>query len=201
MKRDQVINSLIKKNKYKRYLEIGIGDGTNFKNIICDYKTNVDPFLDTLSGQGSTLPINKMTSDEFFKTTTEKFDIIFVDGLHTFEQTLKDIINSFNHLNSEGIVVCHDMLPPTEWHQRDSNEPDGGEWNGTCWKAIAYLRTTDPTIDIKTIDTDWGISLLKKGNTNLFDKNFYDIDYNFFSLNRNELMNVITVNDFVNTYL
>jgi hypothetical protein len=161
----------------------------------------VDPFLDDRSGQGEYLPINRMTSDEFFETTTEKFDIIFVDGLHTFEQTLKDINNSLYHLNDNGIIVGHDMLPPSEWHQRDSNEVEGGEWNGTCWKAIAYLRTTNYTIDIKTIDTDWGMSIIRKGITNLYNKNFEEIDYNFYSLNKKELMNIISVDEFLKIYI
>ena len=35
-----------------------------------------------------------MTSDEFFKSNNEFFDLIFLDGLHTYEQTIKDIDNS-----------------------------------------------------------------------------------------------------------
>jgi hypothetical protein len=201
MQRDEIINSLIKKNNYKSYLEIGIGDGENFKKIECDYKTNVDPFFDTLSGQGTLLPINRITSDEYFANTTEMFDIIFIDGLHTFEQTLKDINNSLKHLNSKGVIIGHDMLPPTEWHQRDISDFEGGQWTGTCWKAVAFLRTNNPDLTITTVDTDWGVSLIREEIAELFDKQFEEIDYNFFAQNKTELMNIITVEDFKNIFL
>ena len=35
-----------------------------------------------------------MTSDTFFKNNKDKFDVIFLDGLHTYEQTIKDINNA-----------------------------------------------------------------------------------------------------------
>ena len=38
MKRTDIIQTLIKKNNAKKYLEIGLGDGENFANIMCDYK-------------------------------------------------------------------------------------------------------------------------------------------------------------------
>lgn len=198
MKRDEVINLLIKKNNYKKYLEIGIGDGVNYEKIVCDFKSNVDPFFDKLSGQcENKKPIFQMTSDEFFSLNKDFFDIVFVDGLHLFEQTLRDILNSLSFLNDNGIIVVHDTLPPTEWHQRENFE--GGEWNGTCWKAIAHLRMTNPNVSIKTIDTDWGISLIEKRKSNLFVEEKI-VDYNFFSKNRNELMNVISVESFISHY-
>ena len=202
MQRDEIINSLIEKFGFKRYLEIGIGDGLNYQRIECEYKTNVDPFFDKRSGQTDHfLPINMMTSDEFFASNKEKFDIIFVDGLHTFEQTLTDIMNSLECLNEGGIVIAHDMLPPTEWHQRDSNEKEGGEWNGTCWKAVAYLRTTNPNLTIHTVDSDWGTAIIRKGESKLFEKKFDEIDYSFFRSNKWELMNIISVEKFKDIYV
>ena len=50
-----------------------------------------------------------MTSDKFFKDN-EKFDIIFIDGLHTFEQTIKDIDNSIKFLRDKGVILIHDCL-------------------------------------------------------------------------------------------
>jgi len=50
----------------------------------------------------------KGTSDEFFRLNTEKFDFIYVDGDHTARGVLKDAINSFNSLNSGGILAFDD---------------------------------------------------------------------------------------------
>ena len=52
-----------------------------------------------------------MTSDEFFKKNRQNFDIIFLDGLHTYEQTIKDIDNGLRFLNTSGVILVHDCLP------------------------------------------------------------------------------------------
>ena len=38
-----IINYLIKKNNYKKYLEIGIDNAITFKEVKIDYKIGVDP--------------------------------------------------------------------------------------------------------------------------------------------------------------
>lgn len=53
----------------------------------------------------------KMTSDEFFKNNTEKFDFIYVDGDHTAYGVLKDAINAYECLNVDGILAFDDY----EW--------------------------------------------------------------------------------------
>jgi predicted O-methyltransferase YrrM len=101
MKRNDIINSLIAIKKYKSYLEIGIGDGANYNQIICENKNNVDPCFDSLDSQNISHVKNVMTSDEFFNKNTEMFDVIFVDGLHEYQQVYRDIKNSLNVLNEK----------------------------------------------------------------------------------------------------
>ena len=47
-----------------------------------------------------------MTSDEFFATLrrSKRFDVAFLDGLHTFDQTYRDMINTFAHLR-DGVML------------------------------------------------------------------------------------------------
>jgi hypothetical protein len=202
MLRSDAINHLIEKNGYKKYLEIGVAGGGNYNLIKCDYKTNVDPCFDDKDGQDISQVINHMTSDDFFKITNETFDIIFIDGLHTYEQVYTDIVNSLKVLEPNGSIICHDMLPPTEWHQR---QPDmfqkWEEWNGDCWKAIARLRTEEKDLKIHTINTDWGLGFIQKesnGNIPIAVSLDKVLDYSFFENNKNELMNVISIEEFLN---
>jgi len=50
----------------------------------------------------------KGTSDEFFAENYLDYDFIYVDGDHTAFGVMKDLINSFNCLNSGGILGCDD---------------------------------------------------------------------------------------------
>jgi len=199
MTRTEIINLLIKKNNYKSYLEIGIGDGENFNNISCEKKVSVDPNPECFKIN----PSFKLTSDNFFSNNKQIFDIIFVDGLHTFEQTYIDIKNALNCLSKNGIVLAHDTLPPTEYHQREPELYKIGEaWNGTCWKAIAKLRLEEDNINISTVDTDWGVSIIKTGKNNKFTTDSIDtLNYKFFNKHKINLMNIISVETFKNLYL
>jgi predicted O-methyltransferase YrrM len=139
-----------------------------------------------------------MTSDEFFEKTQEKFDIIFIDGLHVYEQVYRDIRNSLAVLNPGGTVVCHDMLPPTEWHQRPANEfHKGQQWNGDSWKALARIRTEDDNLNIYTVNTDWGVGVIQEGNTAKYEGELNEVlQYSYFQKNVFELMNVVTPDEF-----
>src|SRR4051812_2665002 len=116
MTRTELINYIIRQRSAERYLEVGIHDEqNNFININCRCKA-------------TTFPGN---SDVFFVNNTAQFDIIFIDGIHTEEQALKDIENSFKCLASSGVIVLHDCMPPDEWHQREQEAfREGESWNG-----------------------------------------------------------------------
>ena len=52
-----------------------------------------------------------MTSDDFFRDNKEKFDLIFIDGLHETNQVDRDIENSLKFINKGGTILLHDCLP------------------------------------------------------------------------------------------
>lgn len=185
MKRDEVINAYIKKYNYKSYLEIGVQKGLNFDKIKCDVKVGVDP--------EPFVPVTyKMTSDDFFKINKKKFDIIFIDGLHEFKQVEKDIYNSLGILNEGGIIICHDMLPPTKEHQMVPRIQK--EWNGDCWKAFARLRKEHFYIEQLTIDADWGLGIIKKGEQDYYNKEVL-LTWEWFEKNKKEIMNIVSVEE------
>ena len=107
MNRTDIINAIARKIKAKSYLEIGVDNGINFASIKCDRKVGVDP--------NPRMPgIHPMTSDTFFAQNDETFDLIFIDGLHIFEQVYRDIENALKVLNPNGYIICHDTNPPTK---------------------------------------------------------------------------------------
>ena len=57
-----------------------------------------------------------MTSDDFFRINKNKFDVIFIDGLHEYQQAVNDIENSLGCLNENRVILLDDCLPRTIWN-------------------------------------------------------------------------------------
>lgn len=191
MNRTSIINSLIQKTAASRYLEIGVRDGENFDQIACAYKVGVDPDPNS----SATLHI---TSDEFFKSNKEKFDVIFIDGLHHADQVEKDIENSLSVLTDKGYIVCHDMNPLEE---RCQTIPYNGQgrWNGDCWKAFVKFRQSRSDLSMAVVETDEGCGIISRGSQTpivITD----DINYQNFSLKKNEWLNLISIDEFRQKY-
>ena len=182
--RIEIIQKIINQNNFKKYLEIGCDKDENFSKIKAETKVGVDPV------RGGTI---RSTSDEFFKINKEKFDIIFLDGLHTYNQTIKDINNSLDHLNSNGVVIVHDCLPKKIWNQIVPRIY--GHWNGDVWKAIVESRTSS-NIDTYTCVADHGLGVIfKRKNRNLLNlrtNNFKKLKFSEYYNKHKEFMNPIS---------
>jgi len=193
MMRWDIINHLIDKNNYKSYLEIGVQDYTsNCEKITAEYKIAIDP-----------APRNKCdfigTSDEYFAQLSleTKFDIVFIDGLHLSEQVNKDIENSLKHLNPKGTIVLHDCNPTTESMQVRNDH--GGPWTGDVWKSIFKYRFKSD-LDVYVIDTDYGCGIITKGTQILSSIEYNDsnLTWDTLEFNKKEMLNLISVEEFLN---
>lgn len=179
MSRYDIINNLIKKYGYNSYLEIGVRHFECFNRIDLpiENKSSIDPSYDGVT--------YKLTSDEAFKSMPKekKWDIIFIDGYHEFNQVFRDIRNSLEHLNDNGSIVCHDMLPP---------KPDFVDikYCGDGYRAFAKLRMSDENLEMYVVDVDYGCGVIRKGNQTLYEDKFFVDEFNYFHDNRQNLMNV-----------
>ena len=54
------------------------------------------------------ITIRKITSDEFFKSNTQTFDFIYIDGCHEPDFILRDLENAFEILIPDGIMWMDD---------------------------------------------------------------------------------------------
>jgi hypothetical protein len=181
--RVEIIQKIINKRNYKKYLEIGCDKDENFSQIKIENKTGVDP------RRGGTL---RMTSDNFFKNNNKNFDLIFLDGLHTYEQTIKDIDNSLKVINQNGVIIIHDCLPKKIWNQVVPRIY--GHWNGDVWKAIVHSRTYY-NADTYTCIADHGLGIIFKrenrNHLNLDVKNFKKLKFADYYNHHKKFMNVI----------
>ena len=189
-KRWELINKIIKNNNYSNYLEIGCFDNECFDKIIIVNKIGVDPL------KGGTI---RKISDEFFETNIEKFDIIFIDGLHEYEQIKRDILNSIKFLKQGGTILCHDSLP--EEYSEQTVPYSLGIWVGDVWKAIVEFRTLKD-LDVCVCTIDHGVSVIKKrSNNNLLNlnkSNYKNLNYKFYYKNYSQIMNTKSFEECIN---
>ena len=185
--RKQIIQEIIQKKNYKNYLEIGCFSNELFNYVECANKVGVDPV------SGGTV---RKSSDQFFRDNQDKFDCIFIDGLHEYDQVKKDIINSLNFLNKGGIILLHDCLPKNFYAQAIPRCQYN--WNGDVWKAIVECRT-NKDIDVYTCYADQGIGIiLKEPNQNLLNypkKNYKNLKFSEYYKDYKKLMNIIEYDD------
>jgi hypothetical protein len=192
MKRWDIINALIKKNNYKNYLEIGYGNGDNFKLIDIDTKTGVDP-----NPEGHV--DYRLNSDAFFNIAKQNnlgpYDIIFIDGNHNSAIVRNDLKSSLEFLSDNGTIVMHDCNPTTEKMQRcDILVTDF--WTGDVWKVFAEYRINRTDLKMFVVDTDFGCGVIQFGNQETYKSETTDLSYDYFDKNKKQLMNLITIEEF-----
>ena len=192
MNRITILQSLIDKNNYKSYLEIGVQAGHVLSAIKCPVKVGVDP--DTASA--ATI---HNTSDGFFANNKEQFDIIFIDGLHHADQVGKDIENSLKVLSKGGTIVMHDCLPTTKRMQEIPLQ-EQSEWTGNVWKAYLKFRMTRADLDMAVVNCDWGCGIIRPGSQ-VPVVTEQAINYENFCLYKEKWMNVISAEQFKAKYL
>jgi len=170
------------------YLEIGVDTGGSFIPIKARRKWGVDPGCTVTRRRElkyalfSLLGIRierlfRLKSDDFFLEkemllASRGIDVCLVDGLHTYEQSLRDILNALKYLTPKGVILVHDCNPSTELMARPAASindliqlgiPDwDGAWSGDVWKAIVHLRALRDDVDAFVLDCDTGIGVVTK---------------------------------------
>lgn len=138
------------------YLEIGIFEGDTLRLSSAPRTIGVDPDpqLDQTIEKAT---IYKLSSNEFFDEKAKNvfynqlIDLAFIDGLHYFDQVLKDFINTERFCHSQSVIVLHDVLPRN--FLEASPVRVTGSWAGDVWRLIPCLHKYRPDLRISVIDT------------------------------------------------
>ncbi len=150
--RHAFINKAISQYKDCKYLEIGVDNNQVFNSI--PLKNNKKFGVDPIRGGNY-----RMTSDEFFKRYNHlKFNVIFIDGLHEYEQCQRDCLNSIKSLEDGGIIIFHDFLPRSPFEENVPRKQSA--WTGDVWKVAVEL-THSVNVDFRIVNIDHGIGILK----------------------------------------
>ena len=153
--RAAVVGLLMSKAPAGRYLEIGCAGNELFDTVMATDKTGVDP------ARGGT---HRMTSDAFFAAHPgERFDVIFVDGLHLYDQVRRDVVNALAALKPGGWIAIHDMLP-RDWIEEHVPQISTRAWTGDGWK-VAFELLASPGLEFRLIAIDHGVVVVRPVRT------------------------------------
>lgn len=123
---------LLKEWGPKTYLELGVGNGGSFamacfmmqetlsmadavdclayRNLnIGQCEEEINSFVQTVKDNFIDAEFHNKTTDEYFSSCTERFDVIFIDADHSYEGVKKDFANAQKHINQGGLIIFHDI--------------------------------------------------------------------------------------------
>jgi hypothetical protein len=148
-----------------RYLEIGVSKGETFLAVDIATKHAVDPHFrfDTKPHESAGVRFFPVTSDAYFAGEGPaglKFDIIFLDGLHTFEQTLRDFCASQAHAHDDTIWIIDDVFPSDVFSAlpsqadalafRQQHGRGSRLWHGDVYKCVFAIADLFPNFSFRT---------------------------------------------------
>jgi Methyltransferase domain len=149
------------------YLEIGVHEGRSLEEAGATTRCiGIDPEPDLGHDLPPSVAIYELTSDDFFDRHDPRellggpVELAFIDGLHLFEQVLRDFVNVERVSAPGGIIVLHDCLPLDE--VTSARERTTDFYAGDVWKATLALRRRRPdleTVIVRTAPT--GLCLVK----------------------------------------
>jgi hypothetical protein len=153
----------------RSYLEVGVQAGGTFLSVDIAAKDAVDPAFpfDVARYQTPAIRFHQMCSDQFFgsRLPHSTYDIVFLDGLHTFQQTLRDFLATLTLSHERTVWLLDDTLPcdafsalPDQAHsyrERERAGLPGNPWHGDVYKVVLALHDFFPNLNYATI-TDGG---------------------------------------------
>ena len=139
------------------YLEVGVFRGTTLEAADVPFRVGVDPVpqFDT-----NLLPAGVIffsgDSDTYFDQldTRVKFDLVYLDGLHEWKQTLRDLAHSLEHTHAYSLILLDDVQPvnalssvpdmDTSLSAQRNQGVTTEEWQGDVYKVLVYLQLFVP---------------------------------------------------------
>ena len=171
VRRWQVMRRLVSLYESPRYLEIGVCQGKTFDKVPATRKVAVDPaFRFDHEAKQQAHPeasYHPVPSDEYFGDHPgDEFDVIYLDGLHVYDQTLRDLLNALERLQPQGVIVIDDTRPPTaiaamrdhheSYRERTRLGVTSKEWMGDVFKVVFFIQAFCPYLRYATIANNHG---------------------------------------------
>lgn len=125
------IFKIIKQYKPKKVVEIGFATGISTLFILCALDKNatlfsIDPYQKIQWNKFGLINVNNLLEElnlsksmhnfiedysiNFFNRTNELYDLVFIDGDHSYNGTMTDLIGSNKILKKNGLMIIDDVL-------------------------------------------------------------------------------------------
>lgn len=194
--------------KPANYVEIGINRGVSLHQARRDTPRiiGIDPtprMLPVIAKEppAANAEIYELTSDEFF----ERYDLTellggpavlaFIDGLHLFEQVLRDFANLERYSDDRTVILLHDCIPFDA--ATASRERTTDFYSGDVWKAPLALRRHRPDLKMANVPTaPTGLCLVTGLDSENWqferelpeiERSYRDLDFDYYLAHRDEM--------------
>ena len=139
------------------YLEIGVAKGGTLclANENC-LAVGVDPAFRIEAQFEAQTKAYRLPSDQFFADydiqsvfNNKPIEFAFIDGLHSYRQVVRDFVHTIKYCRKDSLIAVHDVVPPDELcasvHRKTIL------WAGDVYKALVYLKSRSPGLEIKIV--------------------------------------------------
>lgn len=138
--------------------------------MVATQKTAVDPHflldVEQASSQNPDASYHEVPSDDYFGAYAEPFDVIYLDGLHTLEQTLRDFTSALELLTPRGVIVIDDVLPNSHFAAlpdldefltfRAANYVAEDSWMGDVYRLVFMIDSFFQQVSFRTTEDNHG---------------------------------------------
>ena len=191
--RNGVVQAVLNLFDAPDYLEVGVNKGVTFNKVTAATKVGVDPkFLFDFDAVAKEVPgtsFHETTSDDYFGRIAglkTAFDVIYLDGLHTSEQTVRDLINSISFLKQNGVIIIDDVFPcsyvaslPNRRETRLIRQASGdtaGAWMGDVYRLVFFVETFCQQFSYATVNNNHGqLVVWRESRTDVPQRTLTDI--------------------------
>jgi len=154
-----VLNWIHEIRRPATYIDIGVRSGGSLSiarpPTVC---VGIDPNPAIAHPLPPATTLYRMTSDRFFRESspetvlgTSAFELALIDGLHLFEQALRDFIHLERWAGRGSLILIHDCLPLDD--VTSARERTTQFYSGDTWKVVAALSQYRQDLKIATVPT------------------------------------------------
>jgi hypothetical protein len=210
-----IVNWLARQFNYNSYLQISTYSTGNYFDEIDSNLFSIRSCLNYKVGNINNAPIGNVAIrndhqfyvedydvlKERYLRNDQKYDIVFVDSYHTFDQTTADLALACELVSERGLIIVHDCKP--EKKESTGNQYHRGAWLGQSYEAFIKFRYQNLQHNCFVIDTDYGCGVIQKNvptkkHLEIPENAIIDeaVEWSFFEKHYVKLLDLVSIDEF-----